>query len=127
MGKTTPNYARETLSEEWESKILIYFRQVMKRLVGLVLVFCVCIFGVSPATRSVFTPYEDARPILTALAEIIPAELREARADAGESVWNAWVGKRDAEIRARLAQGDADSVVNFLMFGTSFTDAPRLT
>src|SRR5437660_4422756 len=33
--------------------------------------------------------------------------------------------KRDAEIRARLAAGDEDSVVTFLLFGVSFTSQPR--
>src|SRR6267142_308963 len=99
----------------------------MKRLVGLAAIFCFCVFGVSPATRITFTPYEDAKPILDSLAEIIPPELRDAAPEAREDVWNAWASKRDAEIRSRLAQGDADSVVNFLMFGTSFTFAPRLT
>ena len=99
----------------------------MKCILSVALVFCFCAFGVPPATRVTFTPYEDAKPILEALAEIIPAELRDASPDTREGVWNAWVRKRDAEIRSRLAQGDADSVINFLMFGTSFTEAPRLT
>jgi len=98
----------------------------MKLSVSFSLLLCFCVFGVRPETRIAFTPYEEAKPILETLAEIIPAELRDARAGTREEVWNAWVIKRDKEIRARLAQGDADSVVNFLMFGTSFTSAPRL-
>ncbi len=61
------------------------------------------------------------------MAEIIPAELRNTPAERRQETWDAWAKKRDAEIRDRLAQGDADSIVNFLMFGTSFTRAPRLT
>lgn len=61
------------------------------------------------------------------MAEIIPAVLRDALPEQRAQTWNGWTKKRDTEIRARLAQGDADSVVNFLMFGTSFTTAPRLT
>ena len=34
---------------------------------------------------------------------------------------------RDLEIRRRLAQGDDDSLINFLLFGTSFTRRPRIT
>src|SRR5215813_10928052 len=100
---------------------------MMKRLVCLALLLCFSIFAAPRATRTSYTPYEDAKPILAALAEIIPAELRDADPNAREGVWNAWVSRRDAEIRSRLQQGDADSVVNFLMFGTSFTDAPRIT
>jgi len=41
--------------------------------------------------------------------------------------WPAWVAKRDAEIRARLAQGDEDSLVYLWLYGTSFTKQPRAT
>ena len=35
--------------------------------------------------------------------------------------------QRDATIRARLARGDEDSVVNLMLYGTSFTRRPRAT
>src|SRR5215831_8286316 len=84
-------------------------------------------FGTPPAPQISHTPYSDAKPILEALAEILPIELRNSSAVAQEETWNSWAKKRDIEIRHRLEQGDADSVVNFLLFGTSFTTAPRLT
>src|ERR1700757_1619091 len=84
-------------------------------------------FAIPPATQISYTPYSDAKPILEAMAEILPTELRNSGAGTQEETWNNWTKKRDADIRQRLAQGDADSVVNFLMFGTSFTTAPRLT
>jgi SAM-dependent methyltransferase len=34
---------------------------------------------------------------------------------------------RDAAIRARLAEGDEDSVINFLLFGVTFTSQPRIS
>ncbi len=81
-----------------------------------------------PAAAQVsYTPYEDAKPILDAMAEVLPAELRTSAVNNPQEVWESWAKKRDGEIRKRLAQGDADSVVNFFMFGTSFTNAPRLT
>jgi len=42
-----------------------------------------------------------------------------------ESAWGDWVSRRNREIRARLERGDEDSVVNFLLFGTTFTSLPR--
>jgi SAM-dependent methyltransferase len=68
-------------------------------------------------------PYEDARPILEALSEVLPVPLK---ADA-RTAWAGWTASRDAEIRTRLIQGDEDSLVNFLLFGTSFTRRPRIT
>jgi SAM-dependent methyltransferase len=37
-----------------------------------------------------------------------------------------WARERDKAIRARLEQGDLESMVNFLLLGTSFTKQPRI-
>jgi SAM-dependent methyltransferase len=52
----------------------------------------------------------------------LPAELKNATA----SQWNSWAQREDKAIRARLQQGDLDSMVNLLLFGTSFTTQPRI-
>src|SRR3954469_9595250 len=73
-------------------------------------------------------PYAEAKPILDSLREdLVPPELMTKRPTARQSSWPAWVARREAEIRARVARGDEESVVNLLMFGTSFTAEPRLT
>jgi hypothetical protein len=77
--------------------------------------------------KSSYIPYEEARPILEALSEVAPAELKTAAPADIASVWPKWLARRDAEIRARLIQGDEDSVINFMLFGTSFTRRPRIT
>ena len=69
--------------------------------------------------------YGDARPILERLAPILPSELRAKSATEIESMWVDWVARRNADIRARLERGDEDSVINFLLFGTTFTRLPR--
>ena len=38
----------------------------------------------------------------------------------------AWSQRQDKAIRARLQQGDLDSMVNLLLYGTSFTKQPRI-
>ena len=71
-----------------------------------------------------FTPYSEAQPIFDALrSDLLPAELRDA--PTRESSWPAWVRQHDAVIRARVAAGDEDSIIHLLLFGTSFTKAPR--
>lgn len=81
--------------------------------------------SVPPAVN---TPYLDARPILAALRqELLPAELRARTPTQLESAWPGWLSRRDAEIRARLARGDEDSIVNWLLFGVTFTTRPRIT
>jgi len=61
------------------------------------------------------------------MAEALPAGLSGQPPEKLESLWPAWVKSRDAEIRERLMGGDEDTIVNFLLFGTTFTHEPRLT
>ncbi|HEY7391965.1 MAG TPA: hypothetical protein VH640_25840 [Bryobacteraceae bacterium] len=68
------------------------------------------------------TSYAAAKLILAAHRDQLPAELRNPE----ESKWLAWSRREDRAIRARLAQGDLDSVVNLLLYGTSFTKQPRI-
>src|SRR5262249_44738821 len=69
----------------------------------------------------------DAQLILEALADDLPAELKKLSSQELKGEWSGWVTKRDAEIRRRLIQGDEDTLVNLLLFGTSFTKEPRIT
>jgi hypothetical protein len=82
----------------------------------------VSLLAQSPSRQVVYLPYEQAEPILSALAEELPAALKQPDA----SVWSQWAARRDEEIRSRLVRGEEDTLVNFLFFGTSFTSAPRL-
>ncbi|MCU1336831.1 MAG: hypothetical protein JWO19_2412 [Bryobacterales bacterium] len=69
-----------------------------------------------------FAPYASVKPVLDALAGQLPAALKNA----DQSKWNAWSRQEDRAIRARLEQGDLDSMVNLLLFGTSFTSRSRI-
>ena len=77
--------------------------------------------------KASYIPYEAARPILEALGEVAPAELKTVDQAGMPSAWSKWAVRRDTEIRARLIQGDEDSLINFLLFGTSYTRKPRIT
>ena len=78
-------------------------------------------------TTRINIPYADARPIIESLREeLLPTELRARTPAQRQSMWPGWVAARDKTIRARVAQGDEDSIFNFLLFGTSFTAQPRV-
>ena len=77
------------------------------------------------AAVAVPIPYSVARPIVDRLAASLPPELAGKSVSELESSWDDWVSRRNREIRARLERGDEDSVVNFLLFGTTFTTRPR--
>ena len=75
-----------------------------------------------PAVSAQFTSqrylsHAEATAVFAALGESPPAS-----AD-----WSRWIAAADAATRARVAEGDELSVVNLLLFGTSFTNQPRVT
>ena len=72
----------------------------------------------------VFLSLGEARPVLDDFAGELPGGLRGA---VTEVSWREWETAHDREIRARLRQGDADSIVNLVLFGNSFTARPRVT
>jgi hypothetical protein len=78
-------------------------------------------FGLLAADRA-FIPYANVKPILDQQREQLPAELKNVN----EAAWLAWTRRRDASIRARLQQGELDSMVNLLLYGASFTMHPRI-
>jgi hypothetical protein len=78
--------------------------------------------GLLAASRA-FIPYASVKPILNEYREQLPAELKNA----DQAKWMAWARGQDSSIRARLRQGDLDSMVNLLLYGTSFTHAPRIS
>lgn len=74
--------------------------------------------GLLAASRA-FAPYSDIQSLLSQA----PPELRQANV----SSWLDWARQQDQSIRARLQQGDLDSMVNLLLYGTSFTTQPRIS
>ncbi len=73
-----------------------------------------------------FTSYAEVRRVLEPLAEILPSELRTSGPVPPEAAWSAWAARHDREIRDRLERGDEDTLVNWLLFGTSFTSRARI-
>jgi SAM-dependent methyltransferase len=77
------------------------------------------------ADQTVYLPLPDARPVIEGFAGELPSGLAGASLTADG--WLAWEAARDHAIRERLKTGDADSVINLVLFGTSFTRQPRVT
>jgi SAM-dependent methyltransferase len=83
-----------------------------------------------PAPSAVIAPipFADAAPILEVLREeLLPEALRARTPLDLQMLWPRWVEARDTAIRQRVVQGDEDSVINLLLFGTTFTTRPRPT
>ncbi len=96
----------------------------------LLLAFCFSTATTSsqtPQRQAVYLSLTEAQPVLKALRDILPAALQAERPDGLISAWPNWIRNRDAEIRARLALGDEDSLINLLLFGTSYTKQRRIS
>ena len=81
------------------------------------------ILAIAFAASRAFTPYASVKPILDAEQDRLPAELQNA----DQPKWLAWTRQQDKAIRERLQQGELDSMVNLLLYGTSFTSQPRIS
>jgi len=68
-------------------------------------------------------PLAEARRVLDEFSGELPEGLR--RAAIAEAPWREWALAHDRQIRSRLKRGDADSIVNLVLFGNSFTSQPR--
>jgi len=62
--------------------------------------------------------------VLQALPSNLPSALRGRSTQEIARLWPSWVERHDRDVRARLEQGDEDSLVNFWLYGTSFTSQP---
>jgi hypothetical protein len=74
----------------------------------------------------VYLSLDDARIVLEYFRDQLPAELQTLKPDA-TGQWEAWLRTRDSEIRARVTAGEEESLVNLMLFGTSFTSQRRIT
>lgn len=90
----------------------------------LLIIFLFVITTLGQTSQISYLRFTEVEPILKQLGNDVPSELRSIK---GEPEWQSWVKNSDAQIRRRLELGDEDSIVNQFLFGTSFTQQPRLT
>ena len=79
-----------------------------------------------PPLRPRYVTAAEAGPLLGLYASLAAAPPTGTPANPTET-FSAWIRTRDAEIRLRVLRGQEDALVPWLLFGTSFTRAPRLT
>jgi len=78
------------------------------------------------AAQSRFASFTEVRDVLGSLADILPAALKVPEASAAARAWTGWAERQDRTIRDRLQRGDEETIVNWLLFGTTFTTLPRV-
>jgi len=72
-----------------------------------------------------FMSYEAAQPVLTAMRDTLPTDLKNAGL-LDPTKWSSWVQASDRKIRARLDRGEEDTLTNLLRFGVTFTKEFRI-
>ena len=99
----------------------------MTRRVWFLLVTVSLVFVAVPQeTGPQFVSLDQARPVLEAFRKELPDELKTRMAGDLKAYWPSWVAKRDREVRARLDQGEEDTITNLLRFGVTYTQQPRI-
>jgi hypothetical protein len=71
--------------------------------------------------------WSEVRAIVDRLHDALPPDLRDAPPSQQADRWTEWTRAQRKALTVRLATGDMDSVVNLLLFGSSFTKQPRVT
>jgi hypothetical protein len=98
------------------------------RAVGVVvaaLVFAsLALVSQAPSAAQTRITFEQAAAVVSAVPSNLPSSLRGRSTQEIARLWPSWVEQHDRDIRARLARGDEDSLVNFWLYGTSFTSHP---
>jgi len=89
------------------------------------LVACLAWLSAHTLARNSFTDYNDVAQVLSSLTDTLPPELNSSDLSVRRKAWPDWVIGHDRDIRGRLLRGAEDTIVNWLLFGTSFTQQPR--
>lgn len=84
----------------------------------------VCLSALTFAANS-FKDYDDIHLVLASLSDALPQVLKSSDLPARRKAWADWVIGHDRDIRQRLLRGDEDTMMNWLLSGTSFTRQPR--
>jgi SAM-dependent methyltransferase len=73
-----------------------------------------------------YFPFPELSALVAQAGVATPADLQLGSGPQAEARWLAWIGGRDRAIRGRLAEGDRETLVNWVLLGTSFTAQPPI-
>ena len=90
-----------------------------------VFLFCLLTLCAALAQTPQFAPFASAQPVLSAMRDELPPELKTSSPVTADA-WNNWVRSRDKEIRGRIEGGEADTLTNLLCLGVTYTKEPRI-
>lgn len=99
----------------------------MRQVLAYALIATATVLASRAAPRVRFVTYDEALATLRDAGLTLPAEFASGAEAARRTAFDRWVRDRDAAVRQRVSLGEEDALVPLLLFGTSYTQAPRLT
>jgi hypothetical protein len=81
----------------------------------------------APDPRVRVVTWRDVQPIVDRSRDLLPKALLDVSEAQRARSWVTWVAEQKARTASRIRQGEDDSLINLLLFGTSFTAQPRVT
>jgi len=76
--------------------------------------------------RVEFLSYDRVAPVLSGNSFNLPRALADSGGDIRRA-WPGWLQAHDREVRSRVVRGEEDTLVNFVLYGVSFTNRPRVS
>ncbi len=101
-------------------------KQNMKRPLFSVLVFVLLGGCAAGAQTPQFVPFSAAEPVLNSYLSSLPTELKPSGKPTA-AAWDSWVHIQDKDIRARVEEGEENTLTNLLRLGVTYTKEPRIT
>ena len=98
---------------------------VARQSFATVLLLC-CVGAFAPAQTPQFVSFSAAQPVLNAYANSLPAALKSG-GQLNALGWDNWVRSQDKEIRARVEEGEENTLTNLLRLGVTYTTQPRIS
>ena len=89
-----------------------------------ILLFCSLVICRTLAQTPQFVSFTAAQPVLEALHNSLPPELKNSL---NAATWNKWVRTEDKEIRSRIDEGEENTLTNLLRMGVTFTKQDPIT
>jgi hypothetical protein len=94
----------------------------------IISLFVFCLIGLSHAFSQTpqFVPFSAAEPVLNTYQSTLPAELKPGNKPTA-AAWDKWVRDQDKNIRARIEEGEENTLTNLLRQGVTYTKEPQIT
>ena len=101
-------------------------RSERERNCAVLLFVCLAAGCLASGQTPQFVPFSAAQPVLNVYLSSLPAELKP-QGKPTAAAWDQWVRAQDKDIRARIEQGEENTLTNLLRLGVTYTQQPRIS